>query len=240
MSHDAHTLAGPYALDALGAGERHRFERHLPGCATCAEQVAGLRETAARLALAAAVPPPDTLHERVMTQIDGIRQAPPPLRSPRRSLGRVRRVPGRLAAAACVMLTLVSAGAAAHWRGDARDAQELNRRITAVLAAPDARVATVRAAADAGGGTLTLVASRSGDTVLVTASGLRPLPAARTYQLWFLGSARPRPAGFLPAAGRGPVLAAGLRDARRLGVTVEPARGSSQPTGAPVVTVPLD
>ncbi|WP_412180207.1 RskA family anti-sigma factor, partial [Streptomyces rimosus] len=35
----AHTLAAPYALDALGPRERCRFERHLRRCPDCAAQL---------------------------------------------------------------------------------------------------------------------------------------------------------------------------------------------------------
>ncbi|TMR02245.1 zf-HC2 domain-containing protein, partial [Actinomadura soli] len=69
MTHDPHDLAGPYVLDALGDTERRRFERHLSGCAACADEAAGLRETATRLALAAARRPPDRLRGRVMAEI---------------------------------------------------------------------------------------------------------------------------------------------------------------------------
>ena len=51
---EAHTLIGPYALDALDDGERADFERHLAECATCRDEVAGLRRTVVRLADAVA------------------------------------------------------------------------------------------------------------------------------------------------------------------------------------------
>ena len=59
-------LTGGYALDALSGPEREAFERHLPGCASCQAEVRGLRETAARLALSAAVEPPIRMEQRVL------------------------------------------------------------------------------------------------------------------------------------------------------------------------------
>ena len=50
---DLHILTGGYALDALAGPEREDFERHLPHCPSCEAEVRGLRETAARLAMAA-------------------------------------------------------------------------------------------------------------------------------------------------------------------------------------------
>ena len=61
-----HVLTGGYALDALSGPEREAFERHLPGCASCQAEVRGLRETAAQLALSAAVEPPIRIEQRVL------------------------------------------------------------------------------------------------------------------------------------------------------------------------------
>jgi anti-sigma-K factor RskA len=58
----AHTLAGAYAMDAISAADRARFERHLDGCEECAQEVASLREATARLGTAAAVTPPSGLN----------------------------------------------------------------------------------------------------------------------------------------------------------------------------------
>ena len=43
---DPHTLAGAYALDALGGADRARFERHLCACPSCSQEARGLLETA--------------------------------------------------------------------------------------------------------------------------------------------------------------------------------------------------
>ena len=74
---DTHTLAGPYAMDAISAPDRARFERHLDGCEECAREVASLREATARLATATAVPPPPALKERVLAAAVATRQQPP-------------------------------------------------------------------------------------------------------------------------------------------------------------------
>jgi anti-sigma factor RsiW len=74
---EPHTLAGAYAMDAISAPDRARFERHLAGCEECTQEIAGLREATARLATAAAVPPPSGLKERVMAAAAVTRQQPP-------------------------------------------------------------------------------------------------------------------------------------------------------------------
>ncbi|NEC30181.1 zf-HC2 domain-containing protein, partial [Streptomyces sp. SID8111] len=55
---EVHSLAAPYALDALEPAERVRFERHLRGCGRCRAEVRELAEDAVRLAWSTAAPPP--------------------------------------------------------------------------------------------------------------------------------------------------------------------------------------
>ncbi len=63
---DMHVLTGSYVLDALSDAEREDFERHLHHCPSCQAEVRGLRETAARLAMAKAARPPAQMAERVL------------------------------------------------------------------------------------------------------------------------------------------------------------------------------
>ncbi|MGN7142421.1 RskA family anti-sigma factor, partial [Streptomyces pseudogriseolus] len=58
---DPHSLAAPYALDALEPAERVRFERHLTSCDRCAAEVRDLTEDAVRLAWSTAAPAPPAL-----------------------------------------------------------------------------------------------------------------------------------------------------------------------------------
>jgi len=74
---DVHTLAGPYAMDAISPPDRARFDRHLARCEDCAREIASLREATARLAAAAAVSPPPALKARVMAAAAATRQRSP-------------------------------------------------------------------------------------------------------------------------------------------------------------------
>jgi anti-sigma factor RsiW len=74
---DLHVLTGSYVLDALAGPERKSFERHLARCASCQAEVRGLRETAARLAMARALRPPPGLRAEVLAAADRTRQLPP-------------------------------------------------------------------------------------------------------------------------------------------------------------------
>ena len=79
---DPHTLAGAYALDALGEADRARFERHLSGCPSCDQEARGLREATSRLADSLAARPPDGMRERVMAAAALTRQNPPAVTRP--------------------------------------------------------------------------------------------------------------------------------------------------------------
>lgn len=69
LRRDPHALAGAYALDALAAAGRARFERHLASCPTCPREVRGFTETAAVLGLAVAATPPPALKGRVLADV---------------------------------------------------------------------------------------------------------------------------------------------------------------------------
>jgi anti-sigma-K factor RskA len=72
-----HTLAGAYAMDAVGAADRARFEQHLAACAECREEIRGLREATARLGQATAVRPRGELRAATLRAAARIRQLPP-------------------------------------------------------------------------------------------------------------------------------------------------------------------
>ena len=76
---DPHTLAGAYALDALGEADRAAFVRHLDGCESCRQETGSLREAAGRLAETTAVAPPPRLREQVLAEAARMRQQPPPV-----------------------------------------------------------------------------------------------------------------------------------------------------------------
>jgi anti-sigma-K factor RskA len=246
---DAHTLAGAYAMDAISAPDRARFERHLAGCEECTEEITSLREATARLGTAAAATPPAGLKDRVMAATAITRQqppvaaqAPPPpaARAGREGLGSWLRSlawPGRMVLAAGAAVAVVVLGAAVvlgvsngNMRQQLDLAQSSGQQITAVLTARDAHMMTGPVT---GGGTATVVMSRSLDSLVFTAGGLPALPASRGYELWLVGPTGDRPVGMLSMGSHGmtgPVVAFGLRRGDHLALTDEPAGGSSQPT----------
>ena len=73
---DPHSLAAPYALDALEHAERVRFERHLDTCARCTAEVRALAEDAVRLAWSTAAPAPAAMRDRVLAAVRTTPQEP--------------------------------------------------------------------------------------------------------------------------------------------------------------------
>ncbi|MFF1545744.1 anti-sigma factor domain-containing protein [Streptomyces sp. NPDC058291] len=255
---DPHSLAAPYALDALDADERRRFERHLKGCVRCAADVRTLAEDAVRLAWSAAAPPPAAMRERVLAAVQRTPQEasrapvrghapqlpphvwgtqPPPGRSRTPRARRPLFVPlaTATAAAALVVASLfaVQAGRAQD-RLSAERAQA--REIAHVLAAPDARAGNGK---DAEGRSIGVIASASEGQAIVTLSGYGALPTGQVHQLWVMRpGAQPRSLGIFAADT--PLVADGLdKAAASLAVTVEPDGGSPQPTTQPVVQLTL-
>jgi anti-sigma-K factor RskA len=246
--HELHLQTGSYALDALTDEEQADFDKHLARCPSCAEEVRGLREAAARLAMATAVTPPPEMRSRVLTSALRTRQLPPAGRNllaragkrtgPRRlSPSRAGLTAGVLALVAAVAVLLVTQ---LSTRSQLQRAQASNSAIAAVLAAPDARIETAPATV---GGTVTAVMSLREHEAVVTTADVPSLPGTRVYQLWIMtSSGAAKSAGLLTVTSAGstaPVLASGVLPGDRLGITVEPAGGTAQPTTTPVVIMPV-
>lgn len=255
---DVHSLAAPYALDALEPDERRRFEKHLKKCDSCTAEVRAMAEDAVRLAWSEAAPPPPAMRERVLAAV----RVTPQVTAPRQEAARARtpqlpphvwgvqppprvrerrRIPlfvplaTATAAAALVVASLfaVQAGQTED-RLNAERAQA--REIAHVLAAPDARATTGQ---DADGRRIGVIASASEGSAVVTLSGYGDLPSDRVRQLWLMRpDAQPRSLGLFDDDT--PLVASGLDTAATsLAVTVEPDGGSPQPTTQPVVQLAL-
>jgi Anti-sigma-K factor rskA len=237
---EAHLLTGSYALDALEPAEQHVFERHLTHCGSCVTEVRGLRETAARLSLAAAEPPPPGMQERVLDATYRTRQLPPVVQPAARPRRRIT-VPRLSVAVAAVAVVLVAVLAVIQIRTQhlLDTARAGNGAVAAVLSAPDA---SARSGQVSGGGTVTVVSSSAEGAAVIATSGMPALPGAEVYQLWVMSPAGATSAGLLSSSLDGrtnPVLASGIRLGDRIGITVEPAGGTTRPTTNPLIVMPL-
>jgi anti-sigma-K factor RskA len=237
---DIHALTGAYALDAVSGAEREAFERHLAECESCTQEVRELRETATRLALAAAADPPAELKARVVNQIRTVRQLPPettvtPLRRGRDKLAlRLTSI-----AAAVLFVAAAALGVLVVRQNDQLDQSRAQAaEMSEILRAGDAQVLTVDKGA---GGRMTVAMSRSENRMLLLTDGLPNPPEGKDFQVWTGHEGTMISAGFLtPENGQALLEISGFGDADAIGVTLEPDGGSDSPTlAALVMEVPL-
>lgn len=246
---EPHTLVGAYAMRALSAADTKRFERHLARCPECAAEVAEFGEVAARLAAAAAARPPEALKDRAMAAAARVRQLPPATgeagaaRMPRRRGWLPRQSWAVRLALATAVAAMVLAGTfgltASTERHQLSQDQARSRQVAAVLTARDAVMLDAKVRT---GGMAAVVMSRRQRVLMFAATGLRVLPSSKCYELWLIGPAGDTPAGMLPVPrqGRtGPVIAGGLAAGDQLGLSIEPAGGSNQPTSPMILELVL-
>ncbi|MFC9062502.1 anti-sigma factor domain-containing protein [Streptomyces sp. NPDC057074] len=241
---ELHTLTGAYALDALEEEERFAFERHLAGCESCGQEVRELTATAARLGLAASLPAPPGLKVQVMGRVAEVRQQPPDSPDSASASHRRGRVM-RWALAAC-LAGVAALGGTTLWQyqradeagHEAREARAEADRVARVLSAPDARMASTDVD---GAGRGSVVVSRGQDEAVFITSGMAEPPEGKVYQLWFADGDRMRPAGLMNPSrtDQSVPMTGSVGAASAVGVTLEPAGGSEQPTTSPLALLQL-
>jgi anti-sigma-K factor RskA len=258
MDEQLHLLTGAYALNALDDDERAAFERHALFNEDSREEVRGLSETAALLAYGTpAVAPPPELKDKVMSSIRNTRQLPvhavvTDLGDRRKAgetgAGRAKAAPGSTTAVrwlgAAAGILLVTAAALGGWAvGLANDQARTEQHLQA-LADQQADVLSVLMARDSkvipgrlpdGAVVNIAVSAQSGKAAVIT-EGLPALAEDRTYELWLISDEGAMPAGLIEATGQTSMnMLEDISGATHVGLTVEPAGGSPQPTTDPIL-----
>jgi anti-sigma-K factor RskA len=258
MNADIHGLSGAYAVDALDDVERAEFERHLGQCPECQDEVASLRAAAVELTHASAMTPPPALRDSVLRQIATVRPLPPvtgrtgssggpaaersapleapatvtPLESRRR---RVRPMTWLVAAAAAAVL-LIGGIVWSPW-DDGGSQQPPLTATEQVIRAKDAQ----RFEKTIDGAKATIVRSKSLGKAVIIADNMPAAPEGKDFQIWF-----ENPDGAMVSAGLMPheakptvsmVLDGDASKYKGVGITVEPAGGSPEPTSAPIALI---
>lgn len=245
MSEDLHSLSGAYVLDALTEQERADFEMHLRRCPTCRDEVDSLREVAPLLADTVATEPPPSLRESILAEAartrqdppDSVRQAEVPVTTPERNHpahGRViplrrRRWAAGLAAAAALVV-----GGGITWQVVDQATTSVSEQ---VASAPDARSWQ---AETTGGATIVVTRSEQMGEAVLRVDGLADPGEGHAYQAWLQNAeGNMVPAGVMTDTDGEMVLEGDVTQAKGVGLTVEPAGGSEQPTSDPVALVEL-
>lgn len=259
-------LAAAYALGALPPEEARAFEAFLATSPEARREVDEYRETAALLALGAEErrPSPE-LRGRVQAAIDAGKQRRLPDRPGTPT------VPAVVAAArrspwgpitwvglAAALLAAVVLGVRTRTLGReiaTRDSTiaELERRVDelgqgvfdrdAILAAVLSRhvqLVQLTASGDPNPA-IQIFWDKARNTALLNASGLKPAPAGRTYQLWWIRDGKPVPSVTFDIEADGAGLVRGVSvptdgELSAAAVTEEPAGGSQRPT-SPILLV---
>jgi anti-sigma-K factor RskA len=227
-----------YLLDALTVDEARAMERHIEECARCQERAGWLRASVELLPTAVEqLEPPPELRERLMQTVraeaDAVGAgkgrvseltAPKRARDRRGWLGRLMAVPRpALALGAILLATAGGVVGYALGNGDGTDA-------TTVQAQVDPSVSGARATLE-----------RDGDKGVLHVSGL-PQHQDQIYEVWLARGKDVRPAGLFQVDRSGQGAAAiptGLNEADQVMVSLEPARGSPQPTSDPLVVAEI-
>jgi anti-sigma-K factor RskA len=246
---DSHALSGAYAVNALDADERQRFEKHLEVCPECRAEVRSFSETAALMAEAQAETPPPSLRDSVLSGIASVRPLPPetppvtPTDDPtstevtRAGSATVRTLPRRVfpvLVAASVALILLAVGALVWQPWSGPESTSLADRI---MAAPDAVSVTEPVP---GGGQLTIVRSASLKRAVMVGKDVPAPEPGTTYQLWLLQPGEGMvSAGLMTDVAEPTVLTGDAATAEAAAVSVEPETGSAHPTSDPLALFPL-
>jgi anti-sigma-K factor RskA len=226
-------LAVPYALHALPEAEQRLLEARIAADGAAEEfydEVRAVRETMAAVSAAAAAAPPSERRGRVLSAVadDGVRTLPSarPAR-PRRTAW--------LSAAAALLIGLGALGVGLSLRPPAPQPSTAQQ----VFSASD--VHTVSGAIPAGG-TATVVFSRDRNAGVLVMNDVPPPGPGTVYQMWLVSADGATSAGTMDAEAVAPSTTAVLNDlgnSTKLAFTVEPASGSTQPTGALIAELPL-
>lgn len=221
-------LADLYAAGALDGGELQEFSAHLSGCSDCKSHVRSTEQMLTVLPKSLTmVPAPAAIKERLMEQIGeaelagaGVAAAPSYSFSRAAGLGM-----------ACL---LVIFGAAIFYQ---QKSMQNYKKVTEQLAAPETMVIAMgpmEASPQASGKMMWNPVKSEG---MFLASGLKPLPEGMVYELWAIQGSTPVAAGTFTVdeLGRAKMelknFPSGMK-VEKFAVTLEPAGGLPQPTGA--------
>lgn len=246
MNHEPYSeLAAAYALGALEGEERSRFEAHLrAGCRECEPALREYGESLASLAAELGpVAPPPSVKAALLRRIE-VTMEPAALEARPRAFRWGWAWAGGLAAALLVAGYLGVTVAALN-RDLARQAGELDklraqvarqRELLALVSAPETRVVSLAGLKPSPKASARMWWHRTAGGFFV-ASGLPAPPAGKTYQLWVIAEGKPVSAGVFDLDPKGSGILQvkplpGVKKAEIFAVTLEPAGGLPQPSGA--------
>jgi anti-sigma-K factor RskA len=229
-----------YALGALDTDEAAALEAHLQTCDSCPAELAAYR--AISNVLLTAVPPqqpPAALRQRLQTRLPGAqkahRQWRPAWSLPTWSLGQFALGAVVILLVALNVFSLIQIQALQHQQAQFARQIQTGQAAFAMLAYPETKALPISGSNIAG----TLLLDKEHNAAVLIAWNLPPIAENQTYQIWLIDPKGERTnAGLFrqetgqPFTSQSIFSTQAISSFTGLGVTVEPAGGSSQPTGS--------
>lgn len=264
-SKDLALNSGAYVLHALSDVENAQFEKLLAESEETRAEVIELADTAVELGLSVApVDPPASLRVSILDAIattaqlaplsasDDVDESEHELASVAPVIGtapvvhlaeeRARRrwytrpVTTLVAAAAAVAL-MFGGGVVINSVIQGQQLTASASQINQIQAASDYHRRTVDVSS---GGSATVIWSVSQRRSALLGTGMTKLPSSLTYELWYIGADGAKPAGTFDVDGsttQSVVLTGKMSAGDSIGVTIEPAGGSTKPSTDPIAVV---
>lgn len=218
-----------YALGCLTPSEIQMVEQHLAVCADCRAEAASLRDTAAQIAMSTTYIEPPARVKHVL--LSRVRAKSPSIQ--KKGLTAWLRSPGPgWAAAAFAMIIILLAGNLLLWN----QVRELSRQNDAAKF----QVVSLQGAGPAEDARGLMIVTADGRYGTLVVDGLPELAEEQQYQLWLIADGKRTSGGVFSVDywGYGAMVIEAplpLDSYAAFGVTIEPAGGSSGPTGDKVL-----
>ena len=236
LPHQTHVLdlLPAYAIGSLEADEHNRVEEHLLSCWICRDESRTIQEVADELNFAVPVADPSSdLKDRLMQRVESTRpKAPERVSHPAAARPFWERLLPAWGLASLLLIVGLAASSLILW-------QRVNHLEFAT--APGGMRAVPLSATDAAPlATGFVLVSTDGDDGALVVDGLPPLGESQQYQLWLIRDGQ-RTSGAIFSTDEKHYGGTRIRAPRSLleysavGITIEPAGGSQQPTGEQVL-----
>lgn len=227
-------LLPAFALGSLESDEALQVERHLLSCWICRREAQHYQTIAEQLSLAVPpVTPPPAMKEQLMRRVRGAHA--PELVSEKKVIAErpwlERLLPVWGLASLALVVIMVFFGLALWQRMD---------RLEVATSPGGMRAVSLNETAEIPGATGFVLVSVDGRNGALVVDGLPPLEESRQYQLWLVRNEQKISGAIFStdeqSYGGTRIRAPGsLLEYQSATITIEPAGGSSQPTGAPVL-----